>query len=42
MKPVGEKLEGFGDLDLAHPIRSLGVLADYVGGRIRARSARTG
>jgi acyl-CoA dehydrogenase family member 9 len=35
MKPVGEKLEGLGDLDWASPIGSIGVLAEYVGGRIQ-------
>ena len=35
MKPVGEKLEGLGDLDWSSPIGSIGVLAEYVGGRIQ-------
>ena len=35
MKPLGEKLEELGDLDLGDPIGSIGVLADYVGGRIQ-------
>ena len=35
MKPVGEKLSGLGSIGLNDPIRSIGVLADYVGGRIR-------
>ena len=35
MKPVGEKLEGLGDLDWASPIGSIGVLAEYVGERIQ-------
>jgi acyl-CoA dehydrogenase family member 9 len=35
IKPLGEKLSGLGDLDLGDPIRSVGVLIDYVGGRIR-------
>ncbi|MGH2836773.1 MAG: acyl-CoA dehydrogenase family protein [Thermoleophilaceae bacterium] len=35
MKPVGEKLEGFGDLDWTSPIGSIGVLAEYVGDRIQ-------
>ncbi len=35
IKPLGEKLSGLGDLDLGDPIRSVGVLIDYVGGRIQ-------
>jgi acyl-CoA dehydrogenase family protein 9 len=35
VKPVGEKLSGLGDIGLNDPIRSIGVLADYVAGRIR-------
>jgi acyl-CoA dehydrogenase family protein 9 len=35
MKPVGEKLEGLGDLALGDPIGSIGVLIDYVGERIQ-------
>ena len=35
MKPVGEKLSGLGDIGLGDPIGSIGVLADYVGGRIK-------
>ena len=35
MKPVGEKLEGLGDLDWTSPIGSIGVLAEYVGERIQ-------
>ena len=35
MKPVGEKLEGLGDLDWSSPIGAIGVLADYVGERIQ-------
>ena len=35
MKPVGEKLSGLGEIGLGDPIGSIGVLADYVGGRIR-------
>ena len=35
IKPVGEKLSDLGDLELTDPIGSIGVLADYVGGRIR-------
>jgi acyl-CoA dehydrogenase family protein 9 len=39
MKPVGEALEGLGDLGLSDPIRSLGTLAEYALGRI-AREVR--
>jgi acyl-CoA dehydrogenase family member 9 len=35
MKPVGEKLSGFGEIGLSDPIGSIGVLADYVGERIQ-------
>ncbi len=35
MKPVGEKLADMGEIGLGDPIGSIGVLADYVGGRIR-------
>ena len=42
MKPVGEKLSGLGEIGLGDPIGSIGVLADYVGGRIRARCAPSG
>ncbi len=35
MKPVGDKLSELGEIGLADPIRSIGVLADYVGGRIQ-------
>ena len=35
VKPVGERLSGLGDIGLSDPIRSIGVLADYVG-RIRS------
>ncbi|MDP9189920.1 MAG: acyl-CoA dehydrogenase family protein [Actinomycetota bacterium] len=34
-KPVGEKLEGLGDIGLADPIGSIGVLVDYVADRAR-------
>ena len=34
MKPLGEELKELGDLDLGSPLRSLGVLADYVGSRV--------
>ena len=35
MKPLGEKLSGMGELDLGDPIGTIGVLADYVSGRIQ-------
>jgi acyl-CoA dehydrogenase family protein 9 len=35
MKPLGEKLKELGEMDLSDPLGSLGVLADYVGGRIQ-------
>ena len=35
MKPVGEKLSGLGNIGLGDPIGSIGVLADYVGGRVK-------
>ncbi len=35
MKPVGEKLAGMGEIGLNDPIGSIGVLVDYVGGRIQ-------
>ncbi len=35
MKPVGEKLAEVGEIGLADPIGSIGVLADYVGSRIQ-------
>ena len=34
-KPVGEKLEGMGDLALGDPIGSIGVLVDYLGDRAK-------
>jgi acyl-CoA dehydrogenase family protein 9 len=34
LKPLGQQLGALTDLDLGDPIRSLGVLADYVVGRI--------
>jgi acyl-CoA dehydrogenase family protein 9 len=37
IKPVGEKLSEVGNLDLSDPIGSIGVLADYFGGRIQKR-----
>jgi acyl-CoA dehydrogenase family protein 9 len=39
IKPLGDKLEELGDLDLSRPIQSLGVLAEYVGERV-AREVR--
>ena len=35
LKPLGEKLQELQDFDITDPIRSLGVVADYVGGRIK-------
>jgi acyl-CoA dehydrogenase family protein 9 len=35
MKPVGEKLSEVGEVGLGDPIGSIGVLVDYVGGRIQ-------
>src|SRR5665809_97695 len=35
MKPLGEELSELGNLDLGDPIGSVGVLIDYVGGRIQ-------
>jgi acyl-CoA dehydrogenase family protein 9 len=35
MKPVGERLEDLGEVNLGDPIGSIGVLADYVAGRIQ-------
>jgi acyl-CoA dehydrogenase family protein 9 len=37
IKPVGEKLSGLGEIGLNDPIGSIGVLADYVGGRIKSQ-----
>ena len=34
MKPLGDELSELGDISLADPIGSLGVLADYIGGRV--------
>jgi acyl-CoA dehydrogenase family protein 9 len=36
MKPVGEKLSGLGSIGLDDPIGSIGVLAEYVAGRIKS------
>jgi acyl-CoA dehydrogenase family member 9 len=35
MRPLGAKLEELSDIDLTDPIRTVGVLAEYVGGRIQ-------
>lgn len=35
LKPLGEELKELGELSLAEPIQGLGVLADYVAGRIQ-------
>ena len=35
MKPVGEKLSGLGNIGLNDPIGSIGLLADYVSGRVK-------
>jgi acyl-CoA dehydrogenase family member 9 len=35
LKPLGEELSGLGDIGLSDPIGSIGVLADYVGGRVK-------
>jgi acyl-CoA dehydrogenase family protein 9 len=35
MKPVGEKLSELGNIGLGDPIGSIGVLADYVGSRVK-------
>src|SRR5581483_8387482 len=35
MKPVGERLSGLGEVGLGDPIGSIGVLGDYVSGRIQ-------
>jgi acyl-CoA dehydrogenase family protein 9 len=34
-KPLAERLSGLGELDLADPLGSLGVVIDYVSGRIQ-------
>ena len=36
IKPVGEKLSGLGDVGLNDPIGAIGVLAEYVAGRIKS------
>ncbi|MGZ5323567.1 MAG: acyl-CoA dehydrogenase family protein [Solirubrobacterales bacterium] len=35
IKPVGERLEGLGDIGLSDPIGSIGVLVDYVADRVQ-------
>jgi alkylation response protein AidB-like acyl-CoA dehydrogenase len=35
MKPLGDELKELGEIDLGDPVGSLGVLADYVSGRIQ-------
>ena len=35
LKPLGERLKEVGEIDLSDPIRTIGVLFDYVGGRIQ-------
>jgi alkylation response protein AidB-like acyl-CoA dehydrogenase len=35
LKPVGDRLSGLGDLNLTDPVRTIGVLADFVGSRIQ-------
>ncbi len=35
MKPVGERLQGLGEIGLNDPIRSIGLLADYAAGRVK-------
>jgi acyl-CoA dehydrogenase family member 9 len=35
VRPLGEQLSGLGELDLADPLGSLGVVIDYVSGRIQ-------
>jgi acyl-CoA dehydrogenase family member 9 len=35
IKPLGEELKGLGELSLSEPIQGLGVLAEYVTGRIQ-------
>jgi acyl-CoA dehydrogenase family member 9 len=35
LKPLGEELEGLGDLELSDPIGSIGALADYAFGRVK-------
>src|SRR5262245_48616863 len=37
LKPVGDRLSELGELELTDPIGTIGVLADYVGGRVKRR-----
>jgi acyl-CoA dehydrogenase family member 9 len=37
LKPVGDRLSELGELELTNPIGTIGVLADYVGGRVKRR-----
>jgi acyl-CoA dehydrogenase family protein 9 len=39
LKPLGEEIKELGDLSLGDPIGSLGVLADYVAGRVKREVA---
>jgi acyl-CoA dehydrogenase family protein 9 len=39
MKPLGDELKELGDISLGDPIGSLGVLAEYVAGRVRREVA---
>ncbi|REK23982.1 MAG: hypothetical protein DWQ40_01700 [Actinobacteria bacterium] len=39
LETVGEELEELKSFDLTEPIRSLGVYADYLGGRLKRRAA---
>jgi acyl-CoA dehydrogenase family member 9 len=40
LETVGEELDDLQSFDFTEPIRSLGVYADYVGGRLKRRAAR--
>src|SRR4051794_7524665 len=42
LKPLGEELSELGDIGLGDPLGSLGVLYDYVSGRIQREGALTG
>jgi acyl-CoA dehydrogenase family protein 9 len=37
LKPVGDRLSELGELELTDPVGTIGVLADYVGGRVKRR-----
>jgi acyl-CoA dehydrogenase family member 9 len=39
LKVLGDELEGLADLDLTSPVRSGGLVADYVRGRVKRRIA---